>query len=293
MHLNLNLNVDKLLSGEDRLGKARFKLHMRDGAISITDADIELPGGRVKSSVSLKTGNSRASGHLVLDIDKLDYGITTRLFEPDSRVDGVISTRIDLSLSGRDFTRMLDEATGQLDIAVWPKNTRPARALNLWTTNLYLILLPELKKKESLVNCMVGLMDLKDGTMKEEFFAIDTTSLWITGNIEVNFRQEHVELSLFPQSKTARLFAFQSPIRAEGSFSKINLLINPVDLAGTYVLFITSPLHVPTRWIFGDKVEEDGSAVCERLFDRDYVTKLHAEVERKQKKEIDEMLDSD
>jgi uncharacterized protein involved in outer membrane biogenesis len=293
MHLNLNLNADRVISGEDRLGKARFKLHMRDGALSITDADIELPGGRIKSSIALKTGNNSASGHLVLDIDKLDYGITTRLFEPGSIIDGVISTRIDLSLGGRDFTRLLDKATGQLDIAVWPKNTRPARALNLWTINLYLILLPELNKKESLVNCMVGLMDMENGTMKEEFFAVDTTRLWITGNIDVDFRQEHVQLSLFPQSKKARLFAFQSPIRADGSFSDIDLLISPVDLAGSYVSFITSPLHVPTRWIFGDKVEEDGSAVCERLFDREYVTKLHAEVERKQQQEVDEMLESD
>ena len=292
MHLNLNLKADKVLSGEDHLGKAQFQLQMHDNIFSIQNADIELPGGRIKSSISLKLDDGEASGHVILNIDKLDYGITTRLFEPDSKIDGTISTRVDLKLSGSDFTRLLDQANGIIDIAVWPKNTRPTKALNLWTTNLYLILLPELKKKESLVNCMVGLMNIEDGTMREEFFALDTTKLWIYGNINADFKQEYIKLSLFPQSKTARLFSFQSPIRIEGRFSDIQMAINPVDLTGSYISFITSPLHVPARWIFSDKVPEDGSAVCEQLFDREYVENLNAEVKIKDKKEIEEILES-
>jgi hypothetical protein len=70
------------------------------------------------------------------------------------------------------------------------------------------------------------------------------------------------------------------------------MAINPVDLTGSYISFITSPLHVPARWIFSDKVPEDGSAVCEQLFDREYVEKLNAEVKIKDKKEIEEILES-
>ena len=157
-----------------------------------------------------------------LNINKLDYGMAARMFKQGAQLNGIISARIDLQLAGRDFTRLLDNASGQLDIAVWPKNTKPAKILNLWATNLYLILLPELKKKESKVNCLVGLMDLDNGKMKEDFFAIDTTKLWIYGNFNVDFKQEHVSLSLFPRSKTARFFTLESPIRAQGSFSNIN-----------------------------------------------------------------------
>ncbi len=293
MHVNLNLKVDKVLSGEDILGKARLQLHLRDKVFTLQSADIEIPGGKITASLSFKLENNEASGHAKLDIDKLDYGITTRLLIPGLQVDGIISARLDLQLGGNNFTRLLDRATGQVDIAAWPKNTRAAKILNLWATNLYLILLPELKKKESNVNCIVGLMNLDNGNMKEQLFAIDTTKLWIYGNINVDFRQEYVQLSLFPQSKTARLFSLQAPIRAMGSFSDINLQLNPVDLAGSYLSFITSPLSVPTRWIFGDKTPEDGSAICEQLFNREYVIKLKAEVERKEQKEIDDMLDAD
>ncbi len=102
-----------------------------------------------------------------------------------------------------------------------------------------------------------------------------------------------IELSLFPRTKTARLFALQAPIRARGSFSDIKLLANPLDLALTYVSFITSPLHVPVRWVFEGKPPEDGSAVCEQFFDREYVDKLHEELRIQQQKEVDEILDAD
>ncbi len=293
MHFNLNLKVDKLLSGEDDLGKARFQLHLRDNAVSLKNADIEIPGGRVTASATFEVIDNEISGNAEFNIDKFDYGIAARMFNPETKLDGVISTRADLELGGSDFTRLLDHASGQVDIVVWPKNTKPAKILNLWATNLYLILLPELKKKDSKVNCLVGLMNLEDGKMKEEFFAIDTTKLWIYGNFNVDFEQEHVELSLFPRSKTARLFALQTPIRAAGSFSNINMMLNPVDLTVSYISFITSPLHVPTRWVFGGKPPEDGSAICEQFFDREYVKNLNAELKRKEQKEIDEILDAD
>jgi hypothetical protein len=44
--------------------------------------------------------------------------------------------------------------------------------------------------------------------------------------------------------------------------------------------------------LVGDKVPEDGSAICEQLFDREYVNKLKEIIEREEEKEIEEMLDS-
>ena len=215
------------------------------------------------------------------------------MFDSEATIDGVISTNVDLEIGGNNIMQLLDHATGQLDVALWPKNSQSARILDLWATNLYLILLPELKKKESKVNCLVGLMSLEDGKMKEDFFAIDTTKLWIQGNFNVDFGQQKIQLSLFPRSKTARLFSLQSPIRASGSFSDISLNVNVLDLGVTYISFITSPLHVPTRWVFEGKPPKNGSAVCEQFFDRNHLEKLNKELQEKEQEEIEEILNSD
>jgi hypothetical protein len=163
----------------------------------------------------------------------------------------------------------------------------------MWASNLFLILLPEIRKKESKINCMVALMDLEDGIMKEDFFGMDTTKVWMLGNINVDFSMEHVTLSLYPRSKTARMFAVQAPIRVEGSFDNIKLITNPVDITVAYFSFITSPLHVPARRVFADKVPDDASEICEKFYDRAYVKKLKEQLEAEEQREIDEMLDSD
>ena len=293
MHINLNLSVDNLLIGDNRLGSGRLQLHQRDNVFTIHNADIEVPGGRIQTALSLKKTRREILGELKLDIDKLDYGIIASMLNPDTKLAGAVSTRVDLELRGDSISQALDHSEGIIDFAFWPRNTQPARILNLWTTNLYLILLPELKKKESKVNCLVGLMNIKSGIMKEEFLAIDTTKLWINGNITVDFERQQVDLSLFPASKSARFFALQTPIRVQGSYTDISLALNPVDLTASYISFITSPLHVPARRIFDDKVPEDASAICEQYFDRDYVTRVNAELREREKQSIDEILKGD
>ena len=136
-------------------------------------------------------------------------------------------------------------------------------------------------------------MDLEDGIMKEDLFLMDTTKVWMNGNINVNFIEENLHLSLYPRSKTARMFAVQAPIRVEGSFDNIKLISNPVDITVAYLSFITSPLHVPARRVFGDKIPEDASEQCEQFFDREYAIKLKEKLEAEEQKEIDELLDSD
>jgi len=292
MHLDLNLKIEKVLAGESVLGASSLKLKLRENTLIMDQAEFNVPGGKIKSSASFKVEDRQVKGVFKLDIDKFEYGAVARYFNPESSQGGVISARIDLKLGGRDFSRLFDQATGKMDVALWPRNTT-TRIFDIWASNLFLLILPEIKKKESKVNCLVALLDMDDGIMKEDLFLMDTTKVWMHGNINVNFVEENLQLSLYPRSKTAKLFAVQAPIRAEGSFTDIKLVTNPVDIAVAYASFITSPLHVPARWVFGDKVPEDASAQCEKFFDREYAIKLKEKLEAEEQKEIDEWLDSD
>jgi len=292
MHLDLSLNVEQVMAGDSALGSSILKLKMLDDTLMLENAELNIPGGKLKSSASFRIKDERVTGHLKLYIDKFEYGAVARYFVPGSPEGGVLSTRIDMQLDGPDFMHLFDDASGKLDVALWPRNTK-SKIFDLWATNLFLIILPEIRKKESRMNCMVALMDIDEGIMKEDFFGIDTTRVWMTGNINVDFKQEYVKLSLYPRSKTAKLFAVQAPIRAEGGFDDIGLITSPVDLTAAYVSFITSPLHVPARRIFENKVPEDASEACERFFDREYVKQLKVKLEAEEQKEIDEWLDSD
>ena len=292
MHADLSVYVEQVMAGESGLGSSSIRLKLRDDTLILEDAEINVPGGKIKSAASFLVKENEVTGLFKLDIDKFEYGAVARYFKPGSPEGGVISTRINVQLAGPDFMHLFDNANGKIDVALWPRNTK-TRIFDLWATNLFLIILPEIKKKESTMNCMVALMDIDDGIMKEDFFGIDTTRVWMTGNITVDFKQEHVSLSLYPRSKAARMFAVQAPIRAQGNFDDISLVTSPIDLTGAYISFVTSPLHVPARRIFGRKVPEDASEACERFFDREYVKQLKARIEAEEKKEIEEWMESD
>ena len=292
MHIDLNLRVENVLAGESALGSSMIKVKLRDNTLIVEDAEINVPGGIIKTSATFNIENNEVQGSLKLDVDKFEYGAVARYFSHGSKQGGVISAKIDLKLGGKDFSRLFDHATGKLDLALWPRNSQ-TKIFDMWASNLLLILLPEIRKKESKINCMVALMDLEDGIMKEDFFGMDTTKVWMLGNINVDFSQEYVTLSLYPRSKTARMFSVQAPIRVEGSFDNIKLITNPVDITVAYFSFITSPLHVPARRVFADKVPDDASETCEKFYDRAYVKKLKQQLEAEEQKEIDEMLYSD
>lgn len=292
IHFDLNLKVDKVLAGDSALGSSSFMLKLRDDALILHDAELNVPGGKIKSTASFKVENEQVTGAFMLDIDKLESGVLARYFKQDKKQGGIISARIDLQLGGKNFARLFDHATGKLDVVLWPKDTE-TKIFDVWANNLFLLILPEIKRKDSRLNCIVALMDLDDGLMKEDLFIMDTTKVWMNGNINVDFVEEHVRLSLYPRSKTARLFALQAPIRAQGNFNDIRLVTNPVDIAAAYVSFITSPLHVPARRVFDDKVPEDASEWCEKFFDREYVIKLKEKMAAEEQKEIDEILNTD
>ncbi len=278
--VTLQLESRRVLSGEDNLGGGKLTLHARENSFNVETFKLDVPGGSIEGSVDLQKRKDKVEGHLKLNMDKFDYGILYRRFIPDHNSDGLISTRVNLQLSGRDLKNAFNHANGQLDFSAWPRNI-DASAINLWSVNLFLAILPELHKKESKFNCMTALLDIDDGQLSEELLFVDTSRIWMKGNLNINFANENLELSLFPTAKKARLFGLQAPMRVKGTFSEISISIKPMDIVGAYFKFITSPLLAPFRRAFGKKAGEDMSELCGELLDREFLKALMKEYEER------------
>jgi len=288
--LQLDLRAEQIHEGPEHLGGAFILLELADDKLNIDQLKMTLLEGNLDARLFLHARENSLEGQLELHADKMDYGVLARLINPDTNMKGLMSSRIDLALDGETFDHLLDNATGKLDMALWPEDTQ-AKVFDLWSVNLYLVLLPEITKNESKINCGVALLDIKDGIVKEDYLALDTTKVWMDGNLKVDFNEEYVSLILFPKSKTARLYSLKTPIRVEGEFNKTRLSTSPLDIAGGVLSFVTSPLHVPARWIFEGSMPSDGSAYCEKLFDREYIYDLKQKQQQKTQDTIDSLGD--
>ena len=291
LSLGLKLKARKVLSGKDQLGGGELQLHGDENSLFIDTFHLDLPGGAIDGALELQLQDQGIQGRLKLIMDKFNYGVVYRHFYPDSPADGLISTRVDLHLAGTDFKHALEHASGVLDFVFWPKNI-DASIINLWAVNLFLAILPELNKKESKFNCGVALLDVKDGNVSEELLIVDTSKIWMQGNLKINFQKEEVSLSLFPTAKKARLFGLQAPIRIKGGFSDLGLSIKPYDILSSYVSFMVSPLTAPFRRIFSKNIPEDASSLCGELLDREYLKALLEEMSKKSPS-LDEMYNSE
>jgi uncharacterized protein involved in outer membrane biogenesis len=274
--IDVAIDARNVPSGNDRLGNGTLTLSASENSFDET-VQLSTVGGQIDMSMGLKRADKSVNGYFKLDMDKLNYGILLRRIDPEVEADGLISTRIDLQLAGENFSRRLDRANGMIDFAVWPKNIS-AGDIDIWALNIFQAVSSSVTSAESQINCAVGLLDIKDGQLNEQFLAVDTTKVWLHGKLDINYPGETVEMILIPRAKKPKFFGIETPVYLKGNlndkFDMDDLRVKKMDIVKTFFSAVFSPLHVPMRRIFGEKVPEDGSEMCGKLLDRKYVKSI-------------------
>lgn len=274
--IDVSVESRNVFSGKDRLGDGKIVLSSRADSY---DQSIQLntPGGRIDSDMGLKLVDDGIRGHIKLDMDKFDFGILLRRIDPETDSGGLLSTRVDLRLAGKNFTDRFDRASGVIDFAIWPQHISSGD-IDIWSYNIFQAVTSSVSSADSKVNCAVGILNIEEGQLNEEFLAVDTTKVWLHGNIDINYPNQTVELTLVPRPKKPKIGGIETPIYLKGNlkdnFSMSDLKVKKSDLVKTFASIILSPLNVPMRRIFGKKVPADGSEECGKLMDRSYLKSI-------------------
>src|SRR5689334_16631319 len=82
------------------------------------------------------------------------------------------------------------------------------------------------------IRCAVGQFRARNGVMTPDMFVVDTSAELITGEGDVDFRNEQYDMRLRANSKHASLLALRGPIVVGGTFKKptVHPAIGPVAL---------------------------------------------------------------
>jgi hypothetical protein len=241
----LDVRVAKVASGRDWLGKGRLSARLEKGRFQLDALDFEVPGGSIKTRASLTPRNRSITGSLDLDIDRFDYGILARRVAPETDMHGLFAVNIGLKSTAPDALSLLEHASGHFDFAVFPEKLE-AGVMDLWAVNLVSAVLPVIDEGEgSKVNCLVALMDMKEGVMREHTLLADTSRLTVNGKAKIDFKQETIRIDLAPTAKRPEFFSAATPIRVEGDFDDFGIGVAPEDVLGTLIRFVTSIVHVP------------------------------------------------
>ena len=262
---SLGITVGEVLSGEDRLGNAELKISLQDGRIQIDPLRLQLPKSSLQLQASLKPGRRASDATLRLLIDNFDFGVLTRISNPESDAGGTVNVDIDVSASASNMHSILSGANGYLDVAARLENVSSS-LVDLWAVNLLSSVVSSAIKddKQPQINCAISRFRLESGLMTAEQLAVDTSRIRICGEGEISFVNESFDLVVKPKAKRPEFFSLATPLAVRGKFDdfRIGMKTGVLSLGTTATKFAISPITTPFKRLFKDDLPEDGADIC-------------------------------
>jgi uncharacterized protein involved in outer membrane biogenesis len=258
LNANITISADKVLSGEDQLGRGKLSAGLKDGRISLDPFNLEIPGGSLAMSMSIKPGRESAEASLQVEVKNFDFGLLARRADPKTNMGGIINIDVTLTASAKDFTELLAHGNGYFDFSANPENLQ-AGIMDLWAVNVISAIVSQTVKGKSHIEYLVGRWSMKDGYLQPNVFVIDTTQMRICGKGWVDFNTNKLNLQAAPVPKKPEFFSLATPIGVQGDFADFGLSITPGGLISTGIKFAISPLQVPLQTVFEKPIPADGS----------------------------------
>jgi len=270
---DLLIEAKEVTSGEDRLGAASLKVSVQDSLLAVNPLKVDVPGGGVYVDFDYLPEDDGVQVNLNAEIEEFDIGIMVRRAKPESDMGGMFFLNAALHSQAPDLNTMMEHAKGHFDFGLVPKNFS-AGIIDLWAVNLISSIMTEVSEEEqSEINCVVVRFGIEDGLMAEKAIYMDTSNMHVTGKADINFINRELDIRLVPKAKKPEFFSLAVPIKVQGKFDDFGLGIGTARLAGNVISFITSPVHVPLRRIFADKIPEDGVEACRQAWTQSGETK--------------------
>jgi len=266
VNADIKIEAKQVYSGKDKLGSASAKITLKKSRLAVEPLRINIPGGGVKVDFFYLPGKNSATVDLKAKIDKFDIGVLARRAKPGTDMGGDLYLDAKLHSVTPNLKDMMKNAKGHFDFGIVPKNFS-AGIIDLWAVNLVSALMDkETEKDKSQVNCFIMRFGMEEGVMQDKIVYMDTTNMIIAGEAKVNFQTETIDMMMAPKAKEAEFFSLATPIKVNGTFKDFGLDLSMIDLAGTVISFVTSPITVPVKRLLVDELPSDGKDACVRAW---------------------------
>jgi hypothetical protein len=258
----LNVAVEEVLSGADKLGSGTLRAQLADGKFQLDPAEVSVPGGSARIAFSYEPTETDVAVAANVWVSRFDYGILARRIKPGSDLQGLFSLRVDLNARAPTLDALMQHANGRIDFAVWPKNLK-AGIFDLWAVNLFVALIPNIdSSSESKVNCAVGRFHLRDGKLAQDEILLDTSRMRVNGEGRVDFTSEALAFRLVPRPKTPQFFSLAIPVGVGGTITDFKIGVASSDVLDTAGRLLTSIFVVPVQKLTQPTLPRDGADVC-------------------------------
>ena len=261
LNAQFKFEAKEVKKGKNNLGRGVLTVTLKDGVLSIDPLDLNIPGGNVHFDGIFAITKQGINAGINTLIDKFDYGIIAREAKPDTDMGGFISLDVSLKSDAQNFDAIMKHANGHFRIGAYPKNFKSG-IIDLWAVNLFTAVMSSVEKDQSKINCAILELNIKNGMMNSESIVIDTSRMRVYGKAAIDFKKQTLDVEAAPKPKRPEFFNLATPVTVHGTFKDFGVDVSMLNLVGTVISFVTSPVVVPFERLFVKKLPENGSDVC-------------------------------
>jgi uncharacterized protein involved in outer membrane biogenesis len=225
-------------------------LMLKDGVLALQPLNFDIAGGKLASTISLD-----GSGKINPDAIRAELKASARHLEiqqlfptlPNTQASvGQVNGDASLSATGNSVASLLGSSNGEVRTLI-DRGQVSKLLLEEMGLNVGNIVLAKLfGDKPVKLNCMATDFVVTKGLMQTRRFIVDTDEAVLNINGTVNLRDERLDLTLKPDTKSLRIFSLRSPLYVRGTFSQPDVSVDKGVLAaragGAVALAVVAPL---------------------------------------------------
>jgi len=206
------------------------RIKMQSGVLSLDPLTFDMAGGNVKSSIRIDANAAPPKGVISIDSQHLKLH---RLFENVGGLKqspGEISGKIKLSGAGNSVAALLGHSSGSVDLLTTGGRVSET-LMEEAGLNFANVLIAKMKGDQMIdIDCAAAQLTVTDCVAKADLFVFDTDVAIVVIDGTINLGDEHVDLTLHPDSKNLRVFSLRSPLHVVGNFEHLDVSVDKKSL---------------------------------------------------------------
>ena len=232
MDADVQFDADAVTAAKLPMRKVHFHLSLDDGKIGLDPLTFMLPQGEFAGTIAIDAQGAVPQTNIDMKLSNVDLAQFKPKSGKDAPFDGRLLGRIKLHGAGTSVHKTAAVADGDVTLVVPQGEMREALAeltgIDL-SRGLGLILTKDERKTD--IRCGVANFKASDGDLKASTFVIDTTNVLVTGQGDINLKNETLDLSLQGKPKKARMLRLRTPITVRGTLLQPKIGVQPGRLA--------------------------------------------------------------
>lgn len=232
MDADVQFEAASVTTSKMPVNKVHFHLSLDNGRIALNPLAFALPQGEFSGTVTIDAKGSTPQTSIDMKLSNVDLAEFKPKSGKDAPLEGQLLGRIKMRGSGTSVHKTAANANGDLTLVIPKGEMREALAeltgIDL-SRGLGLMLTKNEQKTD--VRCGVANFRADNGDLRATTIVIDTTNVLVTGQGQIDLKDETLDLSLRGQPKEVRILRLRTPITVRGTLLQPKIGVQAGKLA--------------------------------------------------------------